>query len=65
MPRGRWTDSSLTPDGSAFGYHALAYDWIYDALSPEERQRYGRALGTWLRLYTDQPEILVKYGYWE
>ena len=62
-----WGDGAIiaNPDGSAFGYHALAYDWIYDALTPEERQRYGRALGTWLRFYTDQPEILLKYGYWE
>jgi hypothetical protein len=62
-----WGDGTIisNPEGSAFGYHALAYDWIYDALTPEERQRYGRALGTWLRFYTDQPEILLKYGYWE
>jgi hypothetical protein len=57
--------SLANPDGSAFGYHALAYDWIYDALPSEERQRYGRALGTWLQFYTDEPEILQKYGYWE
>jgi hypothetical protein len=62
-----WGDGTIiaNPEGSAFGYHALAYDWIYDALSAAERQRYGRALGTWLRFYTDEPEILLKYGYWE
>jgi hypothetical protein len=62
-----WGDGAIiaNAEGSAFGYHALVYDWIYDALSPEERQRYGRALGTWLRFYTGEPEILLKYGYWE
>ena len=62
-----WGDGGIiaNPGGAAFGYHALACDWIYDALLPEERQRYGRALGTWLRFCTDQPEILLKYGYWE
>jgi hypothetical protein len=62
-----WGDGSIlsNPAGSVFGYHALAYDWIYDALSPEERRRYGEALGRWLRYYTDQPEILLKNGYWE
>jgi hypothetical protein len=49
--RKAWGDGKIiaNPDGSVFGYHALAYDWIYDALSAEERQRYGEALGTWLR----------------
>jgi hypothetical protein len=62
-----WGDGAViaNPDGSAFGYHALAYDWVYDALSPEERQRYGAALGRWLRFYTERPEILLKNGYWE
>jgi hypothetical protein len=57
-----WGDGGIiaNPEGSAFGYHALAYDWIYDALSPEERQRYGRALGTWLRFYTHVAAVL--YG---
>src|SRR6185369_11118235 len=65
--RKAWGDGKIiaNPDGSVFGYHALAYDWIYDALSAEERQRYGEALGTWLRYYTDQPEILLKNGHWE
>jgi hypothetical protein len=62
-----WGDGGIiaNPDGSAFGYHALAYDWIYDALTADERRRYGQALGTWLRFYTGEPEILLKYGYWE
>jgi len=50
--------------GSNFGYHAIAYDWIYDALSPQQRVRYGDALGKWLLYYTDKPEIQLKYGNW-
>jgi len=63
----QWGDGSIisNPKGSHFGYHALAYDWIYDALTPEQRTRYGDALGSWLRFFTDTPEILLKYGHWE
>jgi hypothetical protein len=62
-----WGDGSLiaNPEGSHFGYHALAYDWIYDALTPEQRVRYGEALGSWLRYFTEKPEILLKWGHWE
>jgi hypothetical protein len=50
---------------SRFGYCGLAYDWIYDALTADERVKYGDQLAAWLRWYTDKPEILLKYGYWE
>src|SRR5579872_4147497 len=53
------------PQGSHFGYCALAYDWIYDALTPEQRILYGDALGSWLNFFTDKPEILLKWGNWE
>ena len=52
------------PQGSHFGYCALVYDWIYDALTPEQRILYGDALGSWLRFFTDKPEILLKWGDW-
>ena len=63
----QWGDGSIisNPKGSNFGYHAIAYDWIYDALTPEQRVRFGDALGTWLRYYTDEPRILLKWGHWE
>ncbi|MBN1506448.1 MAG: hypothetical protein JW955_06360 [Sedimentisphaerales bacterium] len=63
----QWGDGSLIANrqGSPFGYHALAYDWIYDALTPEQRVRFGDALGSWLRYFTDKPEILLKWGHWE
>ena len=63
----QWGDGSIisNPKGSNFGYHAVAYDWIYDALTPEQRVRFGDALGTWLRFFTDEPRILLKWGHWE
>ena len=43
----QWGDGTLISNrqGSHFGYHAIAYDWIYDALTPEQRVRFGDALG--------------------
>jgi len=37
----QWGDGQIISNqqGSHFGYHALAYDWIYDALTPEQRVR--------------------------
>jgi hypothetical protein len=63
----QWGDGAViaSMDNSHFGYHALAYDWIFDALSPGQRVRYGDALGGWLRFFTDQPEITLKWGHWE
>ncbi|QDV26782.1 hypothetical protein [Aureliella helgolandensis] len=62
-----WGDGSrITNKGhSAFGYHALVYDWIYDALSEEERKTFGNALGQWLTWYTHKPEITLIGGHWE
>ncbi len=63
----QWGDGSVIANrkGSPFGYHALAYDWIYDALTPEQRNQFGDALGSWLRYFTDEPKILLKWGHWE
>jgi hypothetical protein len=62
----QWGDGRILQnrDGTAFGYHPIAYDWIYDALTPEERVRFGDAMGSWLRWYTDRPEITLKNGDW-
>jgi len=61
-----WGDGELLGlDGPGhFGYHAMVYDWIYDALSEDERKRFGDSLGAWLRWYTDTPEITLKSGSW-
>lgn len=63
----QWGDGKIISNrqGSHFGYHALAYDWIYDALTPEQRVLYGNALGSWLTYYTDKPEVVLKNGHWE
>ncbi len=63
----QWGDGAIlrNKNGCAFGYHALAYDWVYDALTPEQRVLYGDALGAWLRWFTDRPEITLKAGHWE
>ena len=63
----QWGNGAIisNPKGSTFGYHAIAYDWIYDALSPQQRTSFGEALGGWLRYYTGEPRILLKAGHWE
>lgn len=63
----QWGDGKMISNraGSHFGYHALAYDWIYDALTGEQRVRYGNALGSWLTFFTEKPVILLKWGNWE
>ena len=61
-----WGDGSvlgLEGDGF-FGFHGMVYDWIFDSLSPEQRKIYGDSLGSWLRYYTDVPEITLKNGHW-
>ncbi len=61
-----WGDGSMISKkkGSHFGYHAIAYDWIYDALSQSQRKTYGNALGSWLKWYTKQPRITLQNGSW-
>ena len=63
----QWGDGSIisNPKGSHFGYHALAYDWIFDALTQQQRVQYGQALGSWLRYFTNEPRIMLKWGHWE
>ncbi|WP_442506451.1 hypothetical protein SH528x_005296 [Novipirellula sp. SH528] len=62
-----WGDGSriTNKEHSSFGYHALVYDWIYDALSESERKKFGNALGQWLTWYTQTPEITLRSGHWE
>ncbi|HGY91328.1 MAG TPA: hypothetical protein ENK43_09170 [Planctomycetes bacterium] len=61
-----WGDGSVIRDraGSHFGYHAIAYDWIFDALTKAQRKKYGEALGEWLKWYTGKPEITLRAGSW-
>ena len=60
-----WKADGSGIDGMDFGWDAIIYDWIYDALTPEERTRYGNRIGNFLRHYTEVPEITLKGGtYW-
>ncbi len=61
-----WGDGEvLNMDGDGFfGFHGMLYDWIYDALSTDERKQYGNQLGQWLRYYTKTPEITLQNGSW-
>jgi len=61
-----WGDGLLLSNqGSGhFGSYAIAYDWIYDALTEEERIRFGNYLAGWLYWYTNTPEIVLKWGGW-
>jgi hypothetical protein len=63
----QWGDGKLlqNKDGTAFGYHPIAFDWVYDALTPEQRVLYGDAIGTWLRWFTNKPEVTLQGGSWE
>ncbi|MEA1996373.1 MAG: dockerin type I repeat-containing protein, partial [Gemmatimonadota bacterium] len=46
-----------------FGCNAIAYDWIYDAMTPEERKKFGDYLGWWLNWSANTPEITVRYNH--
>jgi hypothetical protein len=61
-----WGDGvGLSEQGNKhFGNYAIVYDWIYDAMSGEERVRFGDYLGDWLYWYTKTPEITLQFGGW-
>lgn len=61
-----WGDGQIlgTQGDGFFGYHAMVFDWIHDALTTAERRRYGNQLGQWLYWYTDTPEITLMNGHW-
>ncbi|KPJ56500.1 MAG: hypothetical protein AMS16_02300 [Planctomycetes bacterium DG_58] len=47
-----------------FGRSAVAYDWLYNALTVEERDACVEALGPMLRHYSGKPEITLSGGPW-
>lgn len=60
-----WKTDGSGIDGMDFGWDAVIYDWIHDALTPEERKLYGDRIGRFLRHYTNVPEITLEGGtYW-
>jgi hypothetical protein len=62
-----WGDGSMlaNKENCAFGYHAIAYDWIFAALDAEQRHRYGDALGAWLTWHSGRAEIDLRSGSWD
>ncbi|MFH1069146.1 MAG: dockerin type I repeat-containing protein [Candidatus Glassbacteria bacterium] len=61
-----WGDGKILSNvgNGHFGFYSLVFDWIYDSLTAEERQKFGYPLGGWLRWYTTTPEIVLLYGDW-
>ena len=60
-----WKADGSGISGMDFGWDAMMYDWIHDAMTPEERTLYGNKIGSFLRHGTDVPEITLHNGtYW-
>lgn len=48
-----------------FGWQGLLYDWIYDAMTPEERTRFGELLGEWVATWWRTAEVNIgRDGWW-
>jgi hypothetical protein len=48
-----------------FGWQGLLYDWIYDAMKPEERLKFGTLLGTWVGTWWQTAEVNIdREGWW-
>jgi len=69
FPKGMGTvlEGFMGGRGTWFAWDAMAYDWFFDALTPQQRRLYGDLLGRWLHsfqgLKPEQPaEITLKWG---
>ena len=48
-----------------FGWQGLLYDWIYDAMTPDERLRFGELLGEWVATWWNTAEVTIaRDGWW-
>jgi hypothetical protein len=48
-----------------FGWQGLLYDWIYDALTDAERDRFGELLGEWVATWWNNGEVNIpRSGWW-
>jgi len=48
-----------------FGWQGLLYDWIYDAMTLEERLRFGSLLGAWVATWWQTAEVNIpREGWW-
>ena len=62
--RREWAKDKAWPNAH-FGYQGLVYDWVYDGLTPEERTRYGQALGKWVKTWYGHGDVYIpRAGWW-
>jgi hypothetical protein len=48
-----------------FGWQGLLYDWIYDAMTPEERGKFGELLAEWVATWWKGPHLdMEREGWW-
>jgi hypothetical protein len=48
-----------------FGWQGLLYDWIHDAMTPEERLKFGELLGEWVATWWKTAEVNIdRSGWW-
>jgi hypothetical protein len=48
-----------------FGWQGLLYDWIYDAMNPGERARFGELLAEWVATWWKTPHLnMEREGWW-
>ena len=47
-----------------FGWQGLLYDWIYDAMTPQERLKFGQLLGEWVATWWKTAEVNIERSGW-
>jgi hypothetical protein len=58
----QWQTPGLTRH---FGWQGLLYDWIYDAMTPAERARFGELLGEWVATWWNTAVVNIpRSGWW-
>ena len=58
----QWQTPGLTRH---FGWQGLLYDWIYDAMTPDERTRFGELLGEWVATWWKTALVNIpRSGWW-
>ncbi|MCZ2076484.1 MAG: hypothetical protein HUU41_07135 [Bryobacteraceae bacterium] len=62
-----WRDPEWQKPGLRrhFGWQGLLYDWIYDAMTDAERNRFGELLGEWVATWWNNGEVNIpRSGWW-
>ncbi len=58
----QWQQPGLTRH---FGWQGLLYDWIHDAMTPDERVKFGELLGEWVATWWKTAEVNIpREGWW-